>query len=182
MGASKDGGYVKQDVLSGTGNKALEKLLQNALKGLSSQGNISQDPLYQQAVEGTQQFLPGGQGFAPIQQQAQQNFQQQTIPSILNSFGSGSKGSSALNQALAGAGSNLNTNLASQLAQMQLGASGQAGQLAQLPGQQSMQQAQLGLGTAPFAYQQKQSPFWQDMILALTNAAGQAAKSFAGAV
>jgi hypothetical protein len=181
MGAPKGQGYTKKASLTGTGSDVLEQLLQQSGQDLGAGGNLAQNPLYQQAVEGTRQFLPGGQGFAPIQAEAQRNFQQQTIPSILNSFGSGAKGSSALNQALAGAGQNLNSSLASMLAQMQLQASGQASTLAQQPYQQGLQGANLGLGTSPFAYMQRASPFWQDLSLALVGAAGKAGAAKLGA-
>lgn len=174
MGAPRDGGYQKLDTVSRSQKSLLENLIQQAQQGFSGQGGVAQNPLYQQAVAGTQQFLPGGQGFAPIQAEAQRNFQQQTIPGILNSFGQGAKGSSALNQALASGGANLNSSLASLLAQMQLGASGQAAGLAQLPYQNATNQANIGLNTQSFAYQPKATPFWQDLVLANIQAAGQA--------
>lgn len=173
MGASR--GYEKIDTLTKGGSNLLDLLTQLSSQNLQGGGDLSQNPLYKQAVSATQGFLPGGQGFAPIQAEAQKNFQQQTIPSILNAFGSGAKSSSALNQALSGAGQNLNTSLAAQLAQMQLGAAGQAAGLAQLPFQQGLSGAQLGLGTSPFAYQQKATPFWQDALLAAINAGGKVA-------
>lgn len=180
MGAGKGGGYVQKESLTGTGQQTLEQLLQQALQSLSGQGGLSQNPLYNQSVEATRQFLPGGEGFNPIQAEAQRNFQQQTIPSILNAFGTGSKGSSALNQALAGAGQNLNTSLASQLAQMQLGAAQQGSQLAQQPYQQGLQSAGLGLNTSPFAYMQRPRPFWQDLTLAGITGAADITKSAVG--
>jgi hypothetical protein len=166
MGAPKGGGYEQKEVLNSSQRSLLQQLLGLSGQNLGAGGNLSQNPLYQQSVEATRQFLPGGQGFAPIQAEAQRNFQQQTIPSILNAFGSGAKSSSALNQALAGAGQNLNTSLASQLAQMQLGAAHQGAGLAQLPFQQGLSAAGLGLGTSPFAYLQRAAPFWQDLLLA----------------
>ncbi len=180
MGAPKGGGYVKKESLTGTGQDALEQLLQQARQDLGAGGNLAQNPLYQQSVEATKQFLPGGQGFAPIQAEAQRNFQQQTIPSILNAFGSGAKSSSALNQALSGAGQNLNSALAAQLAQMQLGAAQQGAGLAQLPYQQGLSSAQLGLGTSPFAYMQKAAPFWQDALLASISGGSKIAASYVG--
>ena len=181
MGQSKGGGYVKKDVLTKSGNTALDQVLQQALQSFQAPGtNLTQNPLYQQAVQGTQQFLPGGQGFAPIQAEAQRQFSQETIPNILNSFGSNAKSSSALNQALAGAGQNLNTALASHLAQMQLGASGQAAQLAGQPFQQGLSAAGLGLGTQPFAYMQRQTPFWQQALLGGLQAGGKAAGAAIG--
>lgn len=120
----------------------------------------------QSASEGFKQFLPGGGGGQAITDQANKNFQQNTIPSILSQFGSGAKSSSALNQALAAGASNLNTDLASQLSQMQLSAS------QGLAGQAQGQTAQ-GLGTPSFAYSQTQQPFWKQLGLAGVQAGGQ---------
>lgn len=180
MGQSKGGGYVQKDVLNQDQQTLLSQLLGGANSNLGSGANLSQNPLYQQAVSATQQFLPGGNGFAPIQQQAMNNYQQNTVPTLLNSLGSNAKSSSALNQALAASAGDLNTNLAAQQSQMQLGAAGQAAGLAQLPFQQGLQAANLGLGTSPFAYMQKQLPFWQQLLLGGTQAAGGIAGSALG--
>lgn len=174
MGAPKGGGYTQMPTFSPEQMSIFSQLLGGAGQNLQAGGNIAENPLYQQSVEATRGFLPGGQGFAPIQAEAQRQFQQQTIPSILNAFGSGAKSSSALNQALAGAGQNLNTALASQLAQMQLGAAGQGAQLAQAPFQQGLAGAQLGLSTSPFAYLQRARPFWQDLTTSLIGGVGSA--------
>lgn len=181
MGQTKGGGYTQKETLTPQQQTLLNQVLGIAGGDLSQLGNLSQSPLYQGASEAIKQFLPGGQGFAPIQAEAQRQFQQQTIPSIMNAFGSDAKTSSALNQALAGAGQNLNTALASQLSQMQLGAAGQAAGLSQLPYNQAFQGAQLGLGTQPFAYLQRQNPLWQDLLLAGTQAAGKSLGASGGA-
>lgn len=162
MGQSKGGGYMTKDTLTPDVVAMLQQLTGSA------PGN------QQAAAEGYKQFLPGGGGGQAITNAANQNFQQQTIPSILNSFGQGSKGSSALNQALAAGGANLNTDLASQLAQMQLQASNGLGQL-------GSQQSALSAQTPQFAYLQKQQPFWQSALLAAINSGGQAAKGLIGA-
>lgn len=125
-----------------------------------------------QAQQGYAQFLPGGGGGESIARAAQQRFQQQTIPSIMNAFGTGAKSSSALNQALATGAANLNTDIASQLAQMQLqaaqgmaGLGGGAGSL----GSQSQ-----------FALTPPQAPFWQELLLGLLNPIGQVGGAFLG--
>src|ERR1051326_5161721 len=59
------------------------------LNQLLQQAGINQ----QQGAQGLQGFLPGGEAANAINNQAQQRFQQQTIPSILNAFGSGAKSS-----------------------------------------------------------------------------------------
>jgi len=183
MGPPKGGGYIKKDVLTPTGNSVLEQLLKLAGNQFQSAGDITQNPAYQQALSATQSFLPNAQGqtpgFAPIQAEAQRNFQQQTIPSILGAFGQGNKGSSALNQALAGAGQNLNSSLGSLLAQMQLQAANQSGNLAQIPYNQGLQSANLGLNTSPFAYLQKANPFWQDLLLSGISGISKVAAAYA---
>ncbi len=153
MGQSKGGGYVKKDAVSP------EQLtyLQNALRQATSN--------QQSAAQGFQSFLPGGQGGQPIIEAANRNFQQQTVPSILNAFGSDNKGSSGLNQALAAGAANLNTDLASQLAQLQLSASQGIGNI-------GAGQAQLGSQTTPFAYMPRQQPLWQSALLGGIQAGG----------
>ena len=94
----------------------------------------------------------GGQGqfdFAPIAQQARQQFQSQTAPSIVERFaslgGSGTRGSSGLNSALAGAGANLEQGLAGLQSKYNLAQGGQQNQLLQillsLAGQPSFENA-----------------------------------------
>src|SRR5260221_8382949 len=108
MGGSSSGGYMRKDVNTPYQNTELNRILGMA------------NPNMQQAGAGYAQFLPGGGGGQPIINAANQNFQQQTLPSILNAYGSGNKGSSALNQALASGASNMNTDLAALLSQLQL--------------------------------------------------------------
>ena len=162
MGQSKGGGYSKMASVTPEVSSFLNQLLQNA------------GPQLGQAAQGFSQFLPGGGGGEPIAKAAQERFKQQTIPSIMSAFGSGAKSSSALNQALAAGASNLNTDLAAQLAQMQLQAASGLGGLAQ-------GQAGLGAGTSQFDYLQRQQPFWQQALLASLNTGGQVARGLLGA-
>jgi len=127
----------------------------------------------QQASQGLSQYLPGGSGANPIINQANQNFQKQTIPSILNAFGSDSKGSSALNNSLAQAGTDLNSQIAAILANMGLDASKSLGSL-------GADQARLGLGTQAFAYQPKAPSFLQNLLQGLIGAGGQVGGAYAG--
>lgn len=145
MGQSKGGGYIQKDTLTPEQKGFLDQLLGSA------GGNINQ------AAQGFASFLPGGGGGKAITDQANKNFQQQTVPSILNAFGTGSKGSSSLNQALAAGASNLNTDIASMLSQMQLQASQGLGNL-------GLGAGGLGAGTPQFAYLQKQPPAWQTLL------------------
>lgn len=127
------------------------------------QSIMQQAPQFtQQAAQGYQQFLPGGGGGQPIIDAAMKNYQQRTIPSILNAFGTGARGSSSLNQALASSASDLNTNLGAQLANMQLQASEGLGRLG------TTGQSQ-GLGAQPFRYIQAQPPIWQQLLGPLLN-------------
>jgi hypothetical protein len=155
MGQSKGGGYEQKSVITPEIQSFLQQILGPAM------GN------QQAAAEGYKQFLPGGSGGQAITDQANKNFQQQTIPSILNAFGSGAKGSSSLNQALAAGASNLNTDLASMLSQAQLSASQGIGNL-------GTSQSQIGTQTPQFAHLQRQPPLWQQLLLAGTSAGGEA--------
>lgn len=69
-------------------------------------------------------------GFEPIAEAAQQRFQQQTLPSISERFaGMNAQRSSGYNQALANAQRDLQTQLAGQQAQFQLGQQSNLGSL-----------------------------------------------------
>lgn len=153
MGQSKDGGYKKVDTLLPQQRTLLESILS---------GN-------NQAAQGYSQFLPGGGGGDAIKAQALNDYQQQTIPSIMNAFGSDSKSSSFLNQALAGSASDLNTNLASMLSQLQLSAANGLGNL-----------QQGAINTPGFAYMQRQPPMWQQILQSVLGAGGSAAGGFLG--
>lgn len=154
MGQSKGGGYLQKETLLPQQMELLNKILAQS------------QPYTQQAAQGYAQFLPGGGGGEAIKKAALQNYQQQTLPAILQAFGRGNKGSSALNNAVAQSSANLESNLGAQLAQMQLQASQGLGSLGQAG-------TQLGLGTPGFAYLQEQQPFWQSALLGLINAGGQ---------
>lgn len=152
MGQSKGGGYEKLPTMT-----PQQQTLLNQFLGQGGQNT-------QNAAAGYNQFLPGGGGGQAFQDQAKKNFEQSTIPSILNAFGSGTKGSSSLNQALASGASNLNTDLAAKLADMQLQASQGLGHLGL---------GQAGLGSKDqFAYAPKQQPFWQQALLGGLGALG----------
>lgn len=122
-------------------------------------------PYMQQAAGGYQQFLPGGGGGEAFKQQANQNFQQQTIPSILNAFGQGNKGSTSMNQALASGAANMNTDLAAKLSEMQL-------QAAQGLGNLGMGATNQGLQTNTKAFMPNQLPIWAQVLQPAISAAG----------
>lgn len=162
MGQSK-GGYSKKATLSKGQQAFINQLLNQSA------------PYMQQAAQGYSQFLPGGGGGQPIIEAAQKRYQQETIPSILNAFGSDAKGSSALNQALAASAANLNTDLGAQLAQMQLHASQGLGNLGTYG-------AGLGVQTPQFAYLQRPMPFWQSALLSGLQGGSQVAGAALGAM
>jgi hypothetical protein len=153
MGQTKGNGYQQMQTLTPEQQSLLQSITGSA------QGNQNQ------AANAFSQFLPGGKGGEAITNAAQQQFKQTTIPSIMNAFGSNAKSSSALNQALAAGGSNLNSNIASQLAQMQLQAAGGLGGIGQ-------SQASTGLGTAGFGLTPQQSPLWQKLLGLIAGGAG----------
>lgn len=161
MGQSKGGGYSQKQTVTPEVATFLQQMLGPAMQN------------QQAAAEGYKQFLPGGGGGEAIKAQANKNFEQQTLPSIFNAFGSGSKGSSALNQALAAGASNLNTDLASMLSQAQLNAAGGLGSL-------GSNQSQLATQTPQFAFLQNQQPFWQSLLLAGTQGGARVAGSWLG--
>lgn len=161
MGQSKGGGYTQKETL-------IPEQLQTLINSLyQSQPNL------QAAAQGFNQFLPGGGGGEAIKEQAMRDYQQKTIPSILNAFGAGSKGSTSLNQALASSGADLNSNLGALLSQLQLSAAQGIGNL-------GATQQQQGLSTPGFAYLQRQPPIWQQLLQAGIGAGGAAAGGYLG--
>lgn len=112
-------------------------------------------------------------GFEPIAQQARQQFNQTTVPSIMERFtslGGGGGRSSSLAQILGSQAAGLESNLAS------LGA--QFGQR-----QQQLGQGLLGMGLVPtqdFVYQQREPGFLENLGFGLLDAAGNAAGGFFG--
>ena len=163
MGQSKGNGYNQVPTMTGDQTAFSQQALQQAL------------PWLQQSAQGFQQFLPGGGGGQPIIDQAMQRYKQQTIPAITNAFGSDSKSSSALNQALASSASGLNTDLASMLSQMQLQASGGLGNLGQSVGQFG--------GKDRFAFLRQQPPQWEQLLkAAIGGATGAGAGALTGGV
>jgi len=163
MGSPKNGGYIKTLSVTKNQTKTLDKFLKQSI------------PLQKEAAEIFRGFgSPNGSAYKSITDAANTNFQQQTIPSILNAFGSDSRGSSALNQTLAQGATSLNKDLAAQLSGMKLqGAQGLAGL--------GTGQATLGTQTPQFAYQQRQQPFWQSLLLGGVQAGGEAARGAFGA-
>jgi len=162
MGQSKDGGYMKQKTVTPEQEGFLNKIL-------GGQGGAGQD-IYKQALQGISSFLPGGEGFDPIAAQARKGFQQQTMPQIMSAMGTDARGSSSLNQAMSSAGAGLEGQLASQRAQMMMPAAFNAVGMGQTAAQNPM-----------FAYQQKQMPFWQQMMLGGVGAGGQIGGGMASA-
>ncbi len=161
MGQSKGGGYTQKSTVTPEIQTFLQQMLGPAMQNQNA------------AAEGYKQFLPGGGGGQAITAQANKNFEQQTVPSILNAFGSGSKGSSSLNQALAAGASNLNTDLASMLSQAQLQASSGIGNL-------GTNQGNTATGRDQFAFLQRQPPQWQTILQSVLSAGGQAAGGWLG--
>ena len=159
MGQSK-GGAADYNKLS-----TVTPEIADFLKGLIGEAQGNQ----QAASEGYKQFLPGGAGNDAITKQANENFQQTTLPQILNGFGSGSKGSSALNQALAGGAAQLNTNIASNMAQNSLTAAQGIGNLGTSQGAVA--------ATPQFEYQKKEAPLWQQALLASIKTGGDVARA-----
>lgn len=151
-GNAEKAGYSKASTMSSGQRRQQKQLLKQAA------------PNQQAAAQAFQSFLGPEAGKEYIAQ-ANQRFQQQTIPSIVNALGSDAKTSSALNQALAAGAANLNTDIASHLAGLRLqGAQGLSGL--------GLQQAQLAQ-SPEFAYLQKQMPFWQHATLAGIQAGGK---------
>lgn len=70
------------------------------------------------AYQGTQGYEQAKAVFDPIRADARREFNQSTLPDVLNTFGRGSKASSALNQALGSAAQDLETRMSAQLSML----------------------------------------------------------------
>lgn len=162
MGQSK--GTANYDKLS-TVTPEVETFLQGQLK----KAGLSQD----QAAQAYQEFLGQMGGANPIVDAANKNFQQQTVPGILNAYGTGNKGSSSLNQALAAGAANLNTDLAGGLAELKLKAAQGLSNL-------SSEQGRVGSQTPTFDYQQKAPPIWQQALLGTIQGGSKVLSSYLG--
>lgn len=169
MGASKDGGYTQKSVVTPDQQTFLNQQLQQA-------GNNQQ-----QAATAYNQFLPqsadgqvGGQGGQSFIDQALQSYREKFLPEAFNSLGAGanSKGSSALNNAIAQGASQTQTDLSTILSGLQQqSASGLAG----LGSQQGQ-----AVNKDQFALTPKQQPLWQSALLGLLGAGGQIGGAYAG--
>jgi hypothetical protein len=156
MGQAKDGGYMQKSTVTPEQKSFLDQIL--------AQGGIGQ-----QAMQGLSQFMPGGTGTDPIAAQARQGFERQTLPAIMEAMGTGAKGSSGLSQTLAGAGTDLEGQIAAMRSQMGLQATGMGLQSA------------MGAATEPqFAFMPRQMPFWQQATLGGLGGLGGIAGGLAG--
>lgn len=154
MGQSKNAGYTKLNAVTAPEKTYLDQSLEKSGVNLD------------QAVQAFLQFLPGGAGGEALATQAQNRFNQQTVPDILNKYGSESKGSTSLNHALAAGAANLNTDIAALLAQLGFNAAQGIGNIGLAQGQQ-------GLSKDRFAYAPRQPTFGENAAIAGINALGQ---------
>lgn len=160
MGLSKGGGLKKIPTTTGSQQSLLDLFSNQA-------GSNTQD-----AASALREFLAGGADNA-IAGAANKRFTQQTIPTILGQLGQGAKSSSALNQTLGSSAADLNTDIASQMAQYRL-------QAAQSLGNLGLGQGGVGAGTQQFGYQQRPLPFWQQALLGGIGAGGAFGGSYLG--
>ena len=133
-------------------------ILQQLLGQINPQQfNLGQNPLYQQGSNYLQNLLSGSpESTAAFEAPHLAEFNQRIIPQLAERFGGmGAQSSSAFRNALGEAGSNLQMQLAALRSGLQGYAAQQALGYAQAPGEMGLQQANLGLGTSPFAYQEQ---------------------------
>lgn len=123
------------------GGTDLINLLQQMM---GQQGGLGMANQYDQSLLGQ-----GSQAFNQFSSPYLQQFQEQIVPQIAERFaGGGALSSSGFGQALGGAATGLQSQLAQLFSQLQAGAAGrQQGQFANL--------GQLGLNYQPFAYHEK---------------------------
>lgn len=160
----KSGGHEKKKILT-KGEERTKSLANKEFKATQRYRRQGQELLSQ---IGQGQFGAGGalntplmnqqlmNDFMPIQQESLRQFRQNVLPEIFGSFGRGNKGSSALNQALASAATNLQSNLSSQFAQLGLGERARQQEMqynaANQLTQSGLPAAQIGLTKDKYAY------------------------------
>lgn len=177
----KTGTYSKKKALTGTEQKTSKQAAREAKQAAPFRQQGS-EILSKIGAGEKPDILQGGQiqkEFEPIRQESQRQFQQNVLPDIMNTFGRGSRSNSALYQALAAAGTNLQSQLNSQLAQYAMGererqqnlqfGAGQALQQTGLP------QAQLSLSREKNLYIPKGENIGTQLALGATEGAGKAA-------
>lgn len=166
-----------------TMNPQQMQLFQQLLQQMQGVQGLNQNPLYQQGADYWQNLLKGGdEAFEKFEAPYKRQFNEQTVPGLAERFsgmGAGAQKSSAFGQALSSAGASLSENLAG----LRSGLQGQAAQqglgYAQAPFQQLMDM----LGQQTMAYspkQQKQTPFWQQILTGMSPGVGQGAALWAG--
>ena len=135
--------------------------------------NIMQDPLYQQGRGQLSELLdPSEESFGRFAAPFMQQFQQQTMPGIVNRYAdSSSKGSSSFQNAVSQAGVGLSTNLAALRSTLQQDALGKALQYSQQPVSNYSSLFSQGLSVDPFAYgkQNGQSGLIPSLLMALVS-------------
>lgn len=168
MGAAKDGGYTQKSVVTPEQKSFLDQLLQQAQQNQGAAANA-----YGQFLPDSAGGQVGGKGGQAFIDQALQNYRQKFVPEALNAFGASanSKGSSALNNALAQGASQTQTDLAALLAQLQQQSAAGLGGL-------GSQQGSLGSNDR-FAFMPRQQPFWQSALLGGLGGLGQIGGGFA---
>jgi len=149
--------------------------------------DIMKSPLYKQGQSYLQNFLKQTpeQRFAPFEKSAMSQFNQQIVPDIAERFSAlGAQQSSAFNQSMDGAGSNLAERLAmlkeglkGDFESKQLNATQMGMNYAQQPVNNMFNMAGMGLGTPSFGYQNQaaQPSFFQSMAPGMGQAAGNMA-------
>lgn len=129
-----------------------QQLLERLLSAINPQQlNVQRQPTFQAGQNYLQQLLGGdtSEFEAPLMRQ----FQEQIIPGLAERFsgaGAGGQSSSAFQQALGAAGSDLAERLGSLRGQLKLQALPQSLEYALAPGQRNLQTAGLGLGSSSF--------------------------------
>jgi len=97
-GLTKASAKQQKDVISGKANQTTD------IRELNKQ--------FEQAAQGSDRY------YDDMKNKAMRDFNQQTVPNLINQYGQGSKSSSALNQALGAAAGNLHENIMADFAAM----------------------------------------------------------------
>jgi len=151
------GGRTRRSKISKLPTKLPEQ--EAFLKSLYGGGGIESNPLYQQGQSNLMRTLQGGpEAYNAFEAPLLQQFNQQTIPDIIERFGAmgtgaGATSSGGLNQAIAQAMQALGVDLGGIRANLQNQATGQALGYAQQPQANKL----AGLQIDPFAYHEQQA-------------------------
>lgn len=161
----------------GPGGVGLVEDLQNQVKGMSGQRDITQNPNYQSGSNWLQGLYNDPQFFKDFEAPIQRQFREQTIPELSNQFAGmgthGATGSTGFRNALAREGSTLQEKIAAIRGGLQQQGVNQSLGYAQQPTSNLLQLQNQALTPTNNQFQPATAGFWGDIISSLSGGAAK---------